>query len=91
MKEIRAECSSCDGSGVYCGFAEPKGVGVVCLTCEGSGCKILRYTPFSERRLIQGVVIVKRSAGVFIGTGVGPYGDSVPYKDFVNGSMPEGK
>jgi len=86
--EIETECSSCGGRGVYCGFAEPRGTGVVCLNCEGTGCRKVKYTPFTARKRREGVEIVRRSKGGFIGTGVGPTGASVTYEEFLGGKMP---
>lgn len=31
------ECQSCSGTGLYRGFAEPKGTAVVCCSCKGTG------------------------------------------------------
>lgn len=31
------ECNSCGATGLYKGFAEPKGTAVVCSTCGGKG------------------------------------------------------
>ena len=85
---VKAECESCNGTGIYCGFAEPKGTGVVCIRCQGSGATELSYTPFTKRKKREGVHTVRLSAGVFIGTGVGPRGASVTYDEFLNGKMP---
>lgn len=85
---IPIDCPSCHGSGVYRGFAEPPGVGVVCLKCGGSGAAQLTYEPFAGRVRREGIQTVKRSAGTFIGTGVGPTGDGVAYEEFLAGKMP---
>jgi hypothetical protein len=91
MERVQAECRSCDGTGVYCGFAEPKGTGVVCLECRGSGCKTISYTPFAGRKRRQGVKTVSVSRGAFIATGVGAAGESISYEEFLEGKMPEAK
>ncbi len=85
---VDAECGSCGGSGVYHGFAEPKGVGVVCLNCKGSGKASISYTPFTSRRRRDDIRTVRRSAGSFIATGVGPTGSSVSYEEFFEGKLP---
>jgi hypothetical protein len=36
-KEFDARCTSCEGSGLYVGFAEKDGMAVVCSTCKGTG------------------------------------------------------
>lgn len=88
MATLETECRSCGGSGVYRGFAEPPGVAVVCLNCDGSGCSKINYTPFTGRKPREGIQEVRRSRGTFIGTGVGPTGGSVTYREFVNGKLP---
>lgn len=87
-QKIKTECSSCSGTGLYSGFAEPDGVAVVCLTCNGSGCQEITYEPFVRRKDRQGIRRVCRSAGSFIGTGVGPDGPSISYAEFQQGKMP---
>lgn len=86
---IKTQCSSCSGTGVYCGFAEPQGTGVVCLGCSGTGCAKMTYEPFTERKRRLGVKEVRLSSGSLIATGVGPRGTSVSYEDFWNGKMPK--
>lgn len=82
--KVDTECSACRGTGIYRGFAEPPGVGVVCLNCEGIGCRTMEYTPFTGRRTRDDIKEVQRSRGSFIGTGVGPVGRSISYQDFLN-------
>ncbi len=85
---VRAECGACGGTGIYRGFAEPDGVGVVCLKCKGTGCEELTYTPFEARKRRNNVRSVRLSGGGFIATGIGPVGSSVSYEDFLAGRMP---
>ena len=85
---VKAECSSCGGTGVYRGFAEPKGVGVICLDCQGSGCREITYTPFISRKRRDGINEVRVSRGRFICGPIGPGETSVSYDDFLNGKMP---
>ena len=87
-EEVKAECTACGATGVYQGFAEGRDEAVVCLECEGTGCKIIRYTPFTNRRRRKGVKVVRNSRGTFIATGVGGAGRAVTYKDFLAGKMP---
>jgi hypothetical protein len=87
LMTVRAICTSCNGSGVYCGFMEKGGTGVVCVTCGGTGCEEIRYAPFVARRIIKGVHTVSLSKGRFIVTGVGATGDSVSYQDFLKGKI----
>ena len=86
---VKAECHACGGTGIYSGFAEPKGVGVVCLRCSGTGCIEMSYKPFVSRKRRNGIHHVKLSAGDFIATGIGPTGGRISYDDFVNGNMPK--
>lgn len=88
QKSFEAECRSCGATGIYCGFAEPKGTGVVCLDCNGTGKVVRIYTPFTRRKERKDVRIVRRSSGSFIATGVGPTGGSVTYREFLSGKMP---
>jgi hypothetical protein len=85
--EVKAECGACDGTGIYHGFAEPKGVGVVCLKCDGTGCATIEYTPFTGRKTRNDITTVQRSRGSFV-LSCGPAGNSVSYNDFLNGKMP---
>lgn len=85
---VDAECDSCDGTGLYCGFCEPKGTAVVCLNCNGTGCMKVTYRPFVRRKGKKGVNTVSLSRGSFIATGVGAAGKSITYHEFASGKMP---
>jgi hypothetical protein len=89
MPSVKVFCQACGGTGVYCGFAEPKGTGVVCLRCEGSGAQTLSYEPFTGRKRRNDVQYVRLSAGTFLVTGVGPRGTTVSYDEFLQGRMPK--
>lgn len=83
-KHVEAECSSCGGTGVYCGFCEPPGTAVVCLTCDGTGCETISYRPFTGRKRKHGVKTVSQSQGRFIATGVGAVSNTtMTYKEFL--------
>jgi hypothetical protein len=88
MAKIEAECSSCGATGLYSGFAEPKGVAVVCVTCGGTGKETITYTPFTKRKERKGIKTVRLSKGTFIVTGVGPTGRAISYAEFEAGKMP---
>ena len=79
----------CGGSGVYAGCAEPKGVAVVCLACDGTGKQTSYFEPFVKRRQRKGIHWVQRSKGSFIMTGVGPMKNRITYPEFLNGKMPK--
>lgn len=51
---MRIECDACGGTGLYSGFAEPKGVAVVCGRCSGRGY-YLSGKPFKKLRRKRGV------------------------------------
>lgn len=88
METVKVECSACGGTGLYSGFAEPKGTAVICFDCDGSGYEEIAFTPFTHRKGKRGINIVKRSRGSFVGTGVGPVGASITYNEFQIGRMP---
>ena len=91
QKTIEIECPSCQGTGVYRGFAEPEGVAVVCLHYEGTGAGKIVYTPFTGRKRRTGIHTVRLSAGTFIVTGVGPRGPAVTYEEFLTGKVPKAR
>lgn len=88
MATVATQCRPCGGTGVYRGFAEPRGVGVLCCVCGGTGCKAIEYTPFTERQVRLDIHTVRRSMGRCLPMGVGPAGGSVSYVEFKAGRMP---
>lgn len=86
---VEAQCSACGGTGIYVGYEEPKGVGVVCLNCDGTGKHVIEYIPFTGRKSRKGIEFVQLSAGNFMLTGQGPIGKKISYKDFLKGKMPK--
>ena len=51
MAEVLAtECESCQGSGLYIGWAEKDGAAVICSKCGGTGEYWMHYTPFTGRK-----------------------------------------
>lgn len=88
IQRVETECSSCQGTGIYRGFAEPQGVGVLCLNCDGSGCRTMEYTPFTGLKKRNDVRTVQRSRGSLIFAGVGPTGSSITYEEFLRGKKP---
>jgi DnaJ-class molecular chaperone len=59
---LKIECSACKGTGIYKGFAEPQGVGVVCLECNGTGCTERTFTIFKERKKRDDIKTVRLSS-----------------------------
>jgi hypothetical protein len=84
---IRIECASCDASGIYHGFAEPKGVGVICQSC-GGGAQDFHYAPFVKLARRNDIQTVRHSRGSLVATGVGPTGSSISYEEFLRGGRP---
>lgn len=89
MRTVKTECEACDGTGLYCGFAEADGEAVICLHCDGTGCYKLRYKPFERRKGRRGIKSIFRSRGGFLATGVGKVGGSITYAEFKKGKMPK--
>ncbi len=87
MATVDAECGSCRGTGLYRGMAEPKGVAVVCLTCQGTGCQAIKYTPFNTRKHRTDVKTVQLSRGPTI-LSCGPVGNAITYSQFLAGQRP---
>lgn len=88
---IKRECASCQGTGLYVGFAEHDGAAVVCYTCNGTGCEMLKIdvTPFTDRKPRTGVLRVYRTnPGIGIGSGHGcrleDFG-GIPYSEWTRG------
>lgn len=81
--EVKCQCPDCNGTGLYVGFAEPKGTAVVCLRCNGKGWIYLSYAEFTGRKRKSGVKKVCISSGNFLATGVGPkQGTEMSYDEF---------
>ena len=78
--EVKAQCGSCRGTGLYSGMCEPRGTAVVCLNCDGTGCATIKYTPFEGR---------KRRTDIKTVRCCGPVGGTVSYEEFIAGKLPE--
>lgn len=85
--KIKVKCRACGGTGLYCGMAEPKGVAVVCVQCEGTGGHDFEYEPFVARVPRKGIQTVQRARGTSI-LGCGPTGPAITYDEFCRGKMP---
>jgi hypothetical protein len=78
---IKTQCGSCRGTGLYRGFAESLGVAVICLRCNGTGCREFEYIPFTGRKERAGVKMVRQSKGTTI-LACGPAGPEMSYDEF---------
>jgi len=78
-------CQDCNGSGVYVGFMQRRGTGVVCKICNGKGYipikvdagRKYRYELFTKRKFRSGVSTV-----------IDEEGYAITYDEFLNGKMP---
>jgi len=53
--EVKQECDSCHGTGLYQGFMEQAGTAVICVTCKGKGWYMHQYKEFTGRKRKEGV------------------------------------
>jgi hypothetical protein len=99
--DLKIECKSCGGTGVYRGIAEGNGAAVVCNRCKGTGCENyhFEYKEFTGRKTIKdvervfitgygyvvGVKPITLCNGVFVDFSK----EGVSYGDFLKGKMPK--
>ena len=88
IEKIKTECIECKGTGLYIGFAEPKGTAIVCTQCAGSGCHEINFKPFTRRKGKHGIKTVCKSCGSFVYNCVSPVVISITYQEFQKGKMP---
>ena len=62
----RFECMYCGGTGLYQGFAEPKGTAVVCNRCGGTGHMDNGKKPFTGRKRKRGIRRVINDGGLWM-------------------------
>ena len=86
---VVAECSACDGSGVY--PEREKGIGVICRECDGSGKKVIEYIPFEGKNVRKEIEIVRWAKRNFNNFDEWKTGGEISYKDFIAGKMPPQK
>jgi len=64
---MKVECKTCDGTGLYEGFAEPEGYAVICNSCEGRGwVNAAVGTPFTGRKSKHGIKFVYCDGGLWM-------------------------
>ena len=77
--EWTQKCKSCKGSGIYVGFAERDGAGVVCHRCDGKGFQNMKfdYEDFEERTVRDDVEQIFPHSGYVVGPSIQ---GGIPYK-----------
>lgn len=88
MAQIVIECKKCGGSGISRMVQELQGTGLICVYCEGTGSKKIKYRPFKARRRIEGCKKVQFDAGMFIDGARGAFGKAVSYEAWLKGAQP---
>ncbi|HEC72088.1 MAG: hypothetical protein ACTSW7_00790 [Candidatus Thorarchaeota archaeon] len=89
--EYTIECSACKGTGIYCGFAEKDGIGVVCHSCDGEG-EIKTTEEFTESRYFKrknrkGIkLVLQYNPGMIVGVN-----EKLSYEDWGGMSYEEWK
>jgi len=78
--KIIIECPKCAGTGIRVGPRHGKGVGAVCVLCDGSGKRPFTFKPFIGRNMRDDVVRV-----FAINAGKKTY---VTYKEFLESKVP---
>ena len=63
METIKVECNICGATGLYQGFVEAKDEAVVCVTCNGTGCREIKYKLFERRKGRRGIRRVRGGSG----------------------------
>lgn len=81
-------CASCSGTGIYVGYAERDGAGIICRACHGTGCCHIRieYDDFVKRMRRTDVMRVQSvNPGVIVGGEIAEFG-GLPYDDWISGA-----
>lgn len=84
--QIEVQCPSCEGTGLYKGFAEGEGCAVVCSVCKGTGKSSYFYHPFTGRKGRKGIKRVFRSSCGYGSTAKGEGGCT--YEEWKAGQRP---
>ena len=99
--EMKVECPSCKGTGLYNGMGEAKGVAVICYKCKGTGAFMYSYSynDFTGRKLredIKRVYLSGMGYGISLGkinfNGIGEIDmdkEGISYPEFLNGKKPQ--
>jgi hypothetical protein len=87
MPSIQIECDACNSTGLYCGFAEPKGTAVICYQCNGSGARTLSYKEYTGRKRRRNIQRVLTDGGLWM-TRTKSEAPTISIKEF-NKKVPE--
>lgn len=74
--EFDQQCDSCKGTGIYQGFAEKDGIGVVCKRCDGTGKYhfVHSYDEFEGKKKTTKVKhVLECNPGIGVGLGNGKF------------------
>lgn len=76
---VEVDCTSCDGTGIYCGVAERFGEGVPCHTCGSTGKRLVEIKPFRRKihRSVDTILYRRKSGNV-----------RITYEEFLAGEIP---
>ncbi len=70
--KVKQVCKNCKGTGIYKGMGERDGFGVVCHTCDGTGCHEFThvYEEFTSRVIRSDIKqVLQCNPGISVGTG----------------------
>ena len=99
--ECDIECSACKGTGIYKGYSEHDGAGVICTKCNGTGMVHINYEfkEFTGRNIREDINRVYETSGGFVitdqdvttseGRDIKFSESGVSYKDWLNGEEPK--
>lgn len=80
ISNVKIECGTCGGSGLYVGQLETEGTAVVCNMCDGNGWIAMKG--FKTRKPMKNIEMVMRYSG---GRHVGK---PISYREFRRGKLP---
>lgn len=78
-------CPDCEGTGIYRGFGEGRGVGAICRTCNGTGALEREVKEFKQRRMRADIQTVRWPVRMEDQIEKMP---SVTYQEFLAGKLP---